>query len=174
MKKARGLKINQAILNLICGTGTPPTIIDMAKWKNVISTINNTITTSFVDTYIPGEVAQITEEEIQMLSKVMNLNISYDGGTTKAVKSISMIHVTTPHLQQAYLIEGNEASGVSHSSPQIANETFKFDFMLFDCSLYQILICFSRLCITVARRIFQGYPHIALEIQNWPAKLSQK
>jgi hypothetical protein len=35
-KKARGLKINQAVLNLICGTGIPLTIIDTDKWKDVI------------------------------------------------------------------------------------------------------------------------------------------
>ena len=133
VKKARGLKINQAVLNLICGTGIPPTIIDPAKWKNVISTINNTVTTygstSFVDTYIPGKSAWITEEEIQMLPKVKNFTILYDGGTTKAVESIYTIYVTTPHLQQACFIKGNEALGGSHSSFQIANELFKVDFM---------------------------------------------
>jgi len=48
-----------------------------------------------------------------MLSKVKNLTISYDGSTTKAVESIYMIHITTPCIWQAYLIEGNEASGVT-------------------------------------------------------------
>jgi len=133
-KKAKGLKINQAILDLICGTGIPPTIGDTAEWKNVISTIDTTITTygsmSFVDTYIPGEAVWITEEEIQMLSKVKNLTISYDGSTTKAVESIYTIHIITPSLWKAYLIEGNEASGVSHNGPQIANELFKVDFIL--------------------------------------------
>jgi hypothetical protein len=133
-KKARALKINQAVLNLICGTGIPPTIVDTNEWKDVISTIDNSVatygSTSFVDTYIPGEAVRITEEEVQMLSKVKNLTISYDGGTTKAVESIYTIHVTTPRHRQAYLIEGNEASGVSHSGPQIANELFKVDFML--------------------------------------------
>ena len=160
-KKARGLKINQAVLNLICGTRIPLTIVDTAEWKNVISTIDNTVTTygstSFVDTYLPGEAARITKEEIQMLSKVKNLTISYDGGTTKAVESIYTIHITTPHHQQAYLIKGNEASGMSHSGPQITNELFKVDSMLHDCSMYQMLICFSRSWITLARRTSQGY-----------------
>jgi hypothetical protein len=74
-------------------------------------------------------VAQTTEEEIKMLSKIKNLTISYDGGTTKAVESIYTIHVTTPRTQQAYLIEGNEASGVLHTRPQIANELFKVSSM---------------------------------------------
>jgi hypothetical protein len=59
-----------------------------------VATLNdpNSITTYgstfFVNTYISGKVAQITEEEIQMLSKVKNLTISYDGSITKAVESI--------------------------------------------------------------------------------------
>ena len=133
-KKARALKINQAVLNLICGTGIPPTIVDTDEWKNVMSTIDNSVvtygSTSFVDTYIPGEAARITEEKIRMLSKLKNLTISYDGGTTKAVESIYTIHVTTPRRRQAYLIEGNEASGVSHSGPQIAEELFKVLYIL--------------------------------------------
>ena len=151
-KKARALKINQAVLNLICGTGIPPTIVDTDEWKNFISTIDNGVSTfsstSFVDTYIPGEAARITEEKIQMLSKVKNLTISYDGGTTKAVESIYTIHVTTPRQRQAYLIEGNEASGVSHTGPQIANELFKVDFILH-----------TNLCVSNAN-------HIALKVMD--------
>ncbi|KAF8496634.1 hypothetical protein JB92DRAFT_2834574 [Gautieria morchelliformis] len=127
--EAKSLKINQAVLNLICGTGIPPTIIDTDEWKNVVSAIDKTATTygstSFVDMYIPGKVGRITEEDIQVLSTVENLTISYDGSTTKAVESIYTIHVTTPRHRQTDLIEGNEASGMSHSGPQISNKLFK-------------------------------------------------
>jgi hypothetical protein len=98
----------------------------------LISAIDSSVTTysstSFVDTYIPSEAAQITENNIQMLSKIKNLTISYDGGTTKAVESVYTIHVTTPQTWQVYLIEGSEASGVSHTGPQIAEELFKVSF----------------------------------------------
>jgi hypothetical protein len=128
-KKTRGLKINQAVLNLICGAGVPPTVVDTDEWKSVISAIDASVTTysstSFVDTYIPGEAVRVTDEVIAKLSKIKNLTISYDGGTTKAVESIYTIHVTTPHTRQAYLIEGSEQSGVSHSGPHIADELFK-------------------------------------------------
>ena len=131
-KKMRGLKINQAIIKLICGAGVPPTIVDTDKWKSVISTIDSSITTysstSFVNTYIPGKVLWVTDEVITKLLKFKNLTISYDGGTTKAVESIYTIHVTTPNTWKTYLIEGNEQSGVSHSGPQIANELFKVCF----------------------------------------------
>jgi len=78
-------------------------------------------------------VLQVTDKVITKLSKFKNLTISYDGDTTKAVESIDTIHITTPHTRQAYLIEGNEQSGVSHSGPQIANELFKvcFTYWLF-------------------------------------------
>jgi hypothetical protein len=128
-KKARGLKFNQAVLNFICGTGIPPTIVDTDEWKSLISTFDGSLTTysstSFVDAYIPSEAARITDINIKKLSKLKNLTISYDGGTTKAIESVYTIHVTTPQTRQAYLIEGSEASGVSHTGSQIADELFK-------------------------------------------------
>jgi hypothetical protein len=35
------------------------------------------------------------------------------------------IHVTTPNSRQAYLIEGSEKLGLSHTGPQIAKELLK-------------------------------------------------
>lgn len=77
--KTRGLKINQAILNFICGTGIPPTIVDTDEWKKLVAAIDASITTyastSFVDTYIPSEATRITDANIAMLSKIKNLTI---------------------------------------------------------------------------------------------------
>ena len=127
-KKARGLKVNQAVLNLICGTGIAPTIVDSAEWKHVVDILDSTVnvysSSSFADTYIPAEAVRITEEAIKKLLKIKNLTISYDGGTTKAVESIYTIHVTTPS-RRSYLIEGSEKSGISHTGPQIAKELLK-------------------------------------------------
>ena len=128
-KKAQGLKVNQAVLNLICSTGIPPTIVDSDEWKHVIDVLNNTVnvysSSSFAEVYIPAEAVRVTKEAIQKLSKMKNLTILYDGGTTKAVESIYTIHVTTPNSRQAYLIEGSEKSGLSHTGPQIAKELLK-------------------------------------------------
>jgi len=128
-KKAKGLRINQAVLNFICSTAIPPTIVDTIEWKSLINILDSSVTTysstSFVDTFIPSKAARITEEDIKMLTKIKNLTISYDGGTTKAVESIYTIHVSTPRTRQAYLIEGSKASGVSHTGTQIAEELFK-------------------------------------------------
>lgn len=132
-KKARGLKVNQAVLNLICGTGIAPTIVDTTEWKRVIDILDSTVSvyssSSFADTYIPAEALRVTEEAIKKLSKIKNLTISYDGGTTKAVESIYTIHVTTPG-RRSYLIEGSEKSGISHTGPQIAKELLKVGYSI--------------------------------------------
>ena len=85
-KKVHALKVNQAILNLICGTGIPSFIVDSKGWKNFIETLDNSIhvysSTSFAETYIPTEALGVMKEAIKKLSKMKNLTtISYDGGT---------------------------------------------------------------------------------------------
>ena len=70
-KKAHWLKVNHYVLNLICGTGIPPTIVDSEEWKDLIGMLDSSIHVysgcSFVDMYIPAEVAWVTEEAIQKL-----------------------------------------------------------------------------------------------------------
>jgi len=163
-KKAHGLKVNQSVINLICGTGMPPTIVDTKEWQDLISMLDSSIrvysSLSFADMYIPAEAAQVTEEAIQKLSQIKNLTISYDGGTTKAIESIYTIHVTTPKSQEAYLIEGSEKSGVSHMGLQITTELLKVSYITlisdfnFNLSL--------RLWIELANKDFQAYHWIVL------------
>ena len=127
-KKAHGLKVNQAVLNLICGTGIAPTIVDSPEWKHVINILDSTVSvyssSSFVHTYIPAEAFCVTKEANKKLSKIKNLTISYDGRTTKAVEFIYTIHVTTPGCR-SYLIEGSEKLEISHTGLQIAKELLK-------------------------------------------------
>lgn len=142
-KKARALKVNQAVLNFICGTGIPPSVVDSKEWKHLIEILDSTVhvysSSSFAETYIPAEALRVTEEAIKKLSKMKNLTISYDGGTTKRVESIYTIHVTTPDTRQSYLIEGSEKSGLSHTGPQIAEEILKvFFFGLFPSLRYEL------------------------------------
>lgn len=134
-KKARALTANQAVLNLICGTGIPPSVVDSNEWKHFVEILDNTVHVysgaSFSETYIPAEALRVTEEAIKKLSKMKNLTISYDGGTTKRVESIYTIHVTTPDSRQSYLIEGSEKSGLSHTGQQIAEEILKVFYMVY-------------------------------------------
>ena len=103
-------------------------IVDSMEWKHVINILDSTISmyssSSFAHTYIPAEALCVTKEAIKKLSKIKNLTISYDGGTTKAVESIYTIHVITPS-HRSYLIEGSEKLGISHTGPQIAMELLK-------------------------------------------------
>ena len=63
-KKACALKVNQAILNLICGTGIPPSVVDSNEWKHFIETLDNTVhvysSNSFAETFIPAEALRVT------------------------------------------------------------------------------------------------------------------
>ena len=60
-KKAHGLKVNQSVLNLICSTGMPPTILNTKEWQDLISMLDNSIcvysSSSFTDIYILVEAA---------------------------------------------------------------------------------------------------------------------
>jgi hypothetical protein len=128
-KEQRKLASNQTTLNLICGLGLPPTIVDSPLWdEHVLSLDTNAdiySSTTFVDTYIPAEATRITNKACRDLSKMKNLTLGFDGGTTAAVESIYTFHVTTGDTRVAYLIEGSEASGESHTGEHIATEGFK-------------------------------------------------
>jgi len=174
-RRKKGLKMIQAILDLICGTG----ILQLCWycwmeechqhywqhhyyiWQHIFCQYKHS-----------GEVHGSEEES--KCCQVKNLTISYGGSTTKAVKSIYMIHITTPHLQQAYLIEGNEAWVCHIAAPKLPMSFSRLILCYVTAACIQILLCFSRSWIASARRIFQGYPWIALEIQNWPTKICCK
>ena len=81
--------------------------------------------TTFVQTYIPAEATRITEQVIGKLQRIKNLTISFDGGTTRAVQSIYTVHIITPVDRVAYLVEGNSASDVSHTTEHISKVLMK-------------------------------------------------
>jgi len=154
----------------------PPTILNTEEWKDLISMLDSSIhvysSSSFAEMYIPAEAARVTEEAIQKLSKLKNLTISYDGGTTKAVESIYTIHVTTPKSREAYLIEGSEKSGVSHTGPQIATEILKVSYItLFSVLNFNVSL---RLWIKLANKYFWAYHLTVLGTQDWHENLLLK
>jgi len=102
-QKACGLMVNQITLNLICSTGIPLTIVNSEEWKDLIGMLDSHIRIILVvlSQMCIFQWRQLgSQKRHQKLSKVKNLMISYDGGTTKAVKSIYTIHVTTPKVRK--------------------------------------------------------------------------
>lgn len=116
-------KVDQAVVSLFCVAGLPPSIVDSKEWKNLLSVANSSIrpmsSSTLEDSHIPGEAARIRTLSIKYLKTVFDLTITFDGGTTQAQQSVYTIHFTTPD-GRSFLIEGNEASGASHTGEHIA------------------------------------------------------
>lgn len=74
---------------------------------------------TIADSFITTEAAYVRSESIKKLSKLQNLTLSFDGGTTRSGESVYTVHVTDPLKREAYLIEGNEETGVSHTAEHI-------------------------------------------------------
>ena len=144
-KKLKDLKSNQAVLEFICALGLAPTIVNTNEWKTVVhsfdTSANTYSSTKFADTCIPAKAIHVTDEAIAHLKKLNNLTISFDGGTTWATKFIYTIHITTPQSRQAYLIEGSERSGESHTGEQIADKLLKVNCFQFNLNLKSCLLC---------------------------------
>jgi len=92
----------------------------------------------------------------KLLQKKQHLTISYDGGSTCAVKSIYSVHVTTPETRESYFIKGNEASGLSHTGEHIQDLLLKVCLLFFP-SASILFDCFGmlRLSIKSVAQIFQ-------------------
>ncbi|OCB87760.1 hypothetical protein A7U60_g5083 [Sanghuangporus baumii] len=115
-------KINFAVLKLICTCGIPPSIVDRQEWKELLCVANPKYdppsSKTFTDSLIPSEHAFVKCKQLEHLQSRENLTISFNGGTTAGLQSIYMVHVITPE-HRAFLVEGSEASTVSHTSQHL-------------------------------------------------------
>ncbi|QRV92571.1 hypothetical protein RhiJN_20589 [Ceratobasidium sp. AG-Ba] len=116
----RNARIDHALLKLLCDRMIPPSLVDCFRWKQFIREIDPDVSTAsgttFSNTFITTETAYIHQQSINALSQQDLLTLSFDGGTTRKHESIYTVHVTTPTTRDAYLMEGNEASGISHTA----------------------------------------------------------
>ncbi|ETW75128.1 hypothetical protein HETIRDRAFT_331498 [Heterobasidion irregulare TC 32-1] len=112
------------MLHLVCAAGLAPSIVDYNEWKEMIGIANPRIKTisltTLSDILIPHKASFVQQETIKELKLSDNLTISYDGGTTRLKELIYTFHATTSDPRKAYLLEGNEASGESHTAKHIA------------------------------------------------------
>jgi hypothetical protein len=123
-RQIKNLAANNHLVNLICHAGCPPVLVDDLYFKKFVAELDPNVTiyhsSTFADTYIPKEADRITAEAIKTLSKLRNLTITYDGGTTRALDSIYTIHVTPPNTRNPHLLEGHSSSGVSHTAKHLS------------------------------------------------------
>lgn len=121
-RKAHIKKTNYLTMNLLCDGALAPALVDNPSFRALVDHLepNNgiVVASTFSSSYIPAEAARVTLLAIEELKKHHNLNLGYDGGTTKGKQSIYTFHVTTPD-REAYFIKGDESSGFSHTGEHI-------------------------------------------------------
>lgn len=115
-------RLDYRIMKLICIRNVPPRTVDSAEWKAVMQEANSkyepTSSTHFVDSIIPAEAAQVRKLQIKVLKKMMDLTLTYDGGTTRNPQSVYTTHITTPD-RRVFFIDGDEASREHHTAEHI-------------------------------------------------------
>lgn len=121
----KNMRANHALLKWLCDRMIPPSAVDNPRWRDLISALDPNASTAsgttITDSFVTSEAAHIHQESITQLSQEEQLTLSYDGGTTRKHESVYTVHVTTPSTRSAHLMEGNEASGVSHTAEHICS-----------------------------------------------------
>ncbi|KII82917.1 hypothetical protein PLICRDRAFT_120092 [Plicaturopsis crispa FD-325 SS-3] len=121
-RKLLQARLDFAIIKLICVAGIPPSIATYQEWREVFSIANSSYQpvsrSTLEDSHIPGEAARVRQETYKYLDTQYDLTISFDGGTIRRPQSVYTVHVTTAD-GRSFLLEGEEASGDSHTSEHI-------------------------------------------------------
>ena len=103
----------------------PPSAVDCLRWRELVGVLNPDVGTAsgttIADNFITTESAYIHQDSVEVLSEESQLTLSYDGGTTRRHESVYTVHVTSPTSRDAHLMEGNEASGVSHTAEHLCS-----------------------------------------------------
>lgn len=115
-------------MKLICVRNVVPTVIDSKEWKDVWSEGNPkyrpTSSSTFINSHIPSEAAQVRILQVQHLKKLCNLTLTFDGNTTHLPQSVYTMHVTTPDCR-VYFMDGNEASKERHTAEHLEKVLFE-------------------------------------------------
>jgi len=127
-RKILSLRMDLAIVKLICAAGIPPYVVDYREWKDMLAIANKAYhpasSTTIADSHIPKEAARVRELVIDFLKSHFNLTVSFDGGGTKRQQSVYTIHFTTPD-GRSFLIRGKECSDESHTGEFLARMVLK-------------------------------------------------
>ena len=112
------IKLDSAIVNLICVGGIPPRVADLEEWKTAWTTANSAYQpasrSTIEDIHIPGEASAVDEKQLEYLQTQSNLTISFDGGTLSSTQANTTIHVTTED-RRVFFFDGIDSTGFSHT-----------------------------------------------------------
>ncbi|RDX55840.1 hypothetical protein OH76DRAFT_574020 [Lentinus brumalis] len=117
-KKQLRVKLDSAIVNLICVGGIPPRVADLDEWKTAWTTANSAYQpasrSTIEDVHIPSEASAVDEKQLDFLRTQSNLTISFDGGTLKSTQANTTIHVITED-RRVFFFDGIDSTGFSHT-----------------------------------------------------------
>ncbi|KDQ16586.1 hypothetical protein BOTBODRAFT_107033 [Botryobasidium botryosum FD-172 SS1] len=119
--KKKGSKASKAAQRLEAGAATAqPEHVAIAN-KHLTSFSGDTL----AESEIPKASAAIIEITLDLLRTYYHLMIGFDGGTTRRPQSIYTVTITIPDTREAFLMEGDEASGVSHTGEHLKDLILK-------------------------------------------------
>lgn len=128
-RKSAQIRFDFNLVNFISAAQLAPAKIDIPEFHILVSQSNLNLrpkhSTYIGSAQVPMESARIRRLFVMELKHHRNLTISFDGGTAIRPKSFTTIHITTPDTREAYLMEGVEASGVSHTGKYYFEELEK-------------------------------------------------
>jgi len=115
--------INHKIVMLFCVSGLPLRVLDTPQWRQLISTATKfkykpTSSTMVSRTFIPAEAALVRSHQIAFLQALVNLTITFDGGSTRKPSSVYTIHISTAD-RECFFMEGHDATDEKHTAVYI-------------------------------------------------------
>lgn len=109
---------------LFCAGGLPTSLAAQWYWADIWALADPKYRLPSRDRLdnklIPSEQAAIADVQLKALRNEWNLTISFDGGTTTGREAFWTVNVSDMK-RNVYLLEGREATGVSHTGVWIKN-----------------------------------------------------
>ena len=115
--------MNHKIVMLFCISGLPLRVLDTPQWKRLMETVTKfkyelTSSTMVSGTFIPAEVALVRSHQVAFLQMLVNLTITFDGGSTRKLSSVYTIHISTAD-RECFFMEGHDATDEKHTAAYI-------------------------------------------------------
>ncbi len=121
-REAKNRLLDLKLIILFCAGSLPTNLASQWYWKDLWALADPKYPLPSRDQIenklIPAEQASINEIQLEALRNEWNLTISFDGGTTTGREAFWTINVSDMR-RNVYLLEGKEATGVSHTAAWI-------------------------------------------------------
>ncbi|KAH7313222.1 ribonuclease H-like domain-containing protein [Rhizoctonia solani] len=115
-------------VRLICSEFLRPTLVNSQAFRayvNHLDPATKVINSTTCVKLIRAKAEAVVQNSIDTLQQHHHLSLSFDGATLRGSQSVYTVHVTPPDTRQPHLIEGNEASGESHTALHIKGVLLK-------------------------------------------------